>query len=103
MEIALTGRKISAEECLRIGLCERVVEHGKAREVAESTAQEIARFPQEAVIADKRSIIEGYGLPVHEGLKREWANGVNAVLKEGAEGAGRFRDGIGRHGDFSRI
>ena len=65
-------------------LCERVVEHGKAREAAESAAQDIARFPQEALIADKRSIIEGWGLSVREGLKLEWANGVNAVLKEGA-------------------
>ena len=61
LEIALTGRKISAEESLKIGLCERVVEHGKARAVAENTALEIARFPQEAVI-------EGYGRPIHEGF-----------------------------------
>ena len=31
LEIALTGRKVQAEECCRIGLAEKVVSHGTAR------------------------------------------------------------------------
>jgi enoyl-CoA hydratase len=103
LEITLTGRKVPAEECYRIGLCEKVVAPGTAREEAEAMAREIARFPQAAVLADRRSIIESRGLPVREALKLEWANGVAAVIKEGAAGAGRFRDGAGRHGDYDRI
>lgn len=103
LEIAMTGRKVEAEECYRIGLCEKVVAHGEARAAAEAMAQEIARFPQEAVLADRRSIIETRGLPVREALKVEWANGIDAVANEGTAGAGRFRDGAGRHGDFTRI
>jgi len=103
MEIALTGRKVTADECYRIGLCEKVVEHGNARTAAEDMAQEIARFPQEAVIADRRSIIETYGKPVREALRIEWENGVKAVALEGTMGAGRFSDGKGRHGDFENI
>ena len=49
----MTGRKVEAEECLRIGLCEKVVPRGEARKAAEAMAQEIARFPQACVRADR--------------------------------------------------
>jgi enoyl-CoA hydratase len=103
LEIAMTGRQVPAEECYRIGLCEQVVEPGGTRAAAEAMAQEIARFPQEAVRADRRSIIETRGLPVREALRLEWANGIDAVANEGTAGAGRFSAGAGRHGDFERI
>ncbi len=41
LEIALTGRKVTAEECYRIGLCEKVVEHGGAR-IAERSSNRAA-------------------------------------------------------------
>ena len=103
LEIALTGRKVTAEECYAIGLCEKVVPHGGAREAAEAMAHEISRFPQEAVRADRRSIIETRGMPVREAMKLEWANGLDAIAKEGVAGAARFRDGAGRSGDFENI
>lgn len=103
LEIAMTGRKVPAEECLRIGLCETVVPEGETRAAAEAMAAEIARFPQGAVLADRRSIIETRGMPVSDALRLEWKNGVGAHPSEGAAGAARFRDGAGRHGDFSRI
>ena len=99
MEIILTGRKVEADEALRIGMCEQLVDHGKARVAAEAMAHEIARFPQAAVRADRRSVIETYGVPVREAMRREWANGVEAHFKEGVAGAGRFAAGLGRHGD----
>jgi enoyl-CoA hydratase len=103
MEIVLTGRKVTAEESLRIGLCEKVAKRGGARAEAEAMARQIARFPQAAVKADRLNIHATYGLPVREGLRREWANGVQAHLKEGASGAARFAKGLGRHGDFDTI
>lgn len=103
MEITLTGRKVPATEAVQIGLCEKVVEPGGAREAAEAMAHTIARFPQAAVRADRRSILETYGTPVRDALRREWFNGVEAHFKEGAAGAGRFASGLGRHGDFEKI
>lgn len=103
LEIAMTGRKVEAEECYHIGLAEKVVPHGQARAAAEAMAHEIARFPQEAVRADRRTIIETRGLSVRDGLRVEWANGQEAIRKQGIKGAGRFRDGAGRHGDFDNI
>ncbi len=103
MEITLTGRKVPAEECYGIGACEKVVPHGEARTAAEEMAHEISRFPQAAMLADRRSIYETHGLSVRDGLRVEWSNGVNAILKEGAEGAARFASGLGRHGDYKKI
>jgi enoyl-CoA hydratase len=36
-------------------------------------------------------------------MKVEWANGVNAHIKEGATGAALLASGIGWHGDFKKI
>ena len=103
MEIILTGRKVPAEECLRIGACERVVPAGTARREAEALAQEIARFPQACVRADRRSVYLQHRLGVRDALKQEWENGIQVLSVEGVPGAGRFAKGVGRHGDFSDL
>lgn len=103
LEITMTGRKVPAEECYRIGLCEKVVPEGTALKGALEMAHEICRFPQEAMLADRRSIIENNGLPVRDGLRNEWANGIDSCINQGTSGAGRFANGKGRSGDFGDI
>jgi enoyl-CoA hydratase len=103
LEIIMTGRKVSAEECLRIGLCEMVVPDGQARQAAEAMAQEIARFPQVCVRADRRSVFLQHGLPEHVALEREWTNCSGTFKAEGAAGAARFAKGAGRHGAFGSL
>ena len=103
LEIILTGRKVPAEECLRIGACEQVVADGRSRETAEALAQEIARFPQSCVRADRRSVYRQHGLPVADALRTEWENSVDVVETEGLAGAMRFNSGKGRHGDYDDI
>ena len=100
LDIVMTGRKVPAEECYRIGLCERIVPDDTVLDAAVEMAREITRFPDGAMLADRRSVIESHGLPVHEGLKREWATGIEACLQQGTHGAGRFAAGKGRSGDF---
>lgn len=99
----MTGRKVPAVECLRIGACEKVVPTGEARDAAEALAQEIARFPQACVRADRGSVFGQYGLTVREAMEREWSGGRAALNEEGVVGAGRFVRGAGRHGDFSKL
>ncbi len=98
LEIILTGRKVPAEECLQIGLCEYVVPDGKARDKAEALAHDIARHPQSCVRSDRRSAIRQHGLPMRDALIQEWYNSVPELDREGINGAARFRDGAGRHG-----
>jgi enoyl-CoA hydratase len=94
---------VPAQECLTIGLCEYVPPKGGARQKAEDLAREIARFPQVCVRADRRSAIKSHGLSVRDGLIQEWDNGREALVADGVAGAGRFENGLGRHGDFTKI
>lgn len=103
LEITMTGRQVPADECAQIGLCEQVTAVGEARAAAEAMAHQIAGFPQEAVLTDRRSIIEGHGLPTRDALRNEWNNGLRACRIEGIAGADRFRSGKGRSGDFDDI
>ena len=103
LDIILTGRKVPAQECHRIGLCERVVPDGESRAAAEALAHEISRFPQGCTRADRRSVFLQEGLSEMEGLKSEWACSSAMVEREGAAGAVRFSAGKGRHGEFGDI
>ena len=103
LDIILTGRKVPAEECWRIGLCEYLVPNGEVRAKAEALAHDIARFPPVCVRTDRRSAIKSHGLPIRDALIQEWYDGREALIKDGAEGAARFKSGLGRHGDYEKI
>jgi enoyl-CoA hydratase len=100
LDIILTGRKVTAEEALRIGACERVVPDGSSRAAAEALAAEIARFPQLCVRADRNSVFLQRGLSEADALRAEWRNSKDVLKAEGIAGAARFSGGRGRHGRF---
>ncbi len=102
LDLVLTGRKVLADECERIGLCERVVPDGSALETALELASEIARFPQACMRADRRSVFAQEGLGEADALKSEWRS-ASVFTEEGVSGAGRFASGAGRSGDFKNI
>jgi enoyl-CoA hydratase len=103
LDIIMTGRKVPAEEALRIGACERVVADGESRMAAEALAAEIARYPQGCLRADRRSVYLQHGLALEDALRAEWENGAPMLAAEGLAGAARFSAGKGRHGDFDDI
>jgi len=103
LDMILTGRPVSAQEALQIGLANRVVPKGKAREEAEKLALEISKFPQECMKADRQSAFKSYDITFDEALKGEYEGGLTSLQKEGSEGASRFAKGLGRHGSFAKL
>ena len=97
MDLVLTGRPVGAEEAERIGLVNRVVEPGGAREAAEALARELAGLPQRCLRNDRLALLEGLGRPTDEALRLELEHGLDS-LQEAADGAARFAGGAGRHG-----
>ena len=101
LDLILTGRPVGADEAMDIGLANRVVEDGMAREAAEALAAEIAAFPQTCLRHDRLSSYEQWGLPLGEALRNECRHGQESLANGEAEsGAGRFRNGEGRHDRF---
>ncbi len=103
MELVLTGRRVDADECLRIGLCEHVVPTGGSLTLAQSLAADIARYPLHCMLADRRSVLKQQGLSLEDALHEEYRNSISMLRAEGVEGARRFAEGLGRHGDFEDI
>jgi enoyl-CoA hydratase len=101
LDMILTGRPVGAEEALRMGLANRLVEPGTSRMVAEDLAESIARFPQHCLRNDRRSTYEQEDLSLSEAMKNEFRLGIETIASgETLAGAGRFADGAGRHGKF---
>ncbi len=97
MDMILTGRAVDATEALAIGLANRVVPKGQAREAAEELAHELSALPQQCLRSDRLSALRQWGLSEAEALDHEFAS-ISRVAAEANEGAGRFAAGAGRHG-----
>lgn len=103
MDIILTGRPVSADEALAIGLANRVVPPGTALEAALMLSQQLAAFPQSCLRNDRLSALEQWDMSEAEAMRAEIRHGI-ATLQSGETlaGAGAFVAGKGRHGVFDR-
>ena len=101
LDLILTGRPVSAQEALAIGLANRVVPRGTARAAAETLAAEIAQFPQITMNNDRRSAYDSFGRSLDDALVNEFELGMKSLASgEGLGGAQAFAAGKGRHGTF---
>ncbi len=102
MDLILTGRPVSGDEALHMGLANRLCEPGEALTTAIALGHELAAFPQRCLRSDRRSTIDQWGMTLGPALDHEVALGMATIRSgETVEGAARFAGGAGRHGTFS--
>ena len=95
LDLILSGRLVATEEALAMGLLTEVVPAGAHLARALEMAEGLAAFPQETMLADRRAALEGFGLPLADGLALE-AQAGPAVFADAVAGAARFAGGEGR-------
>jgi enoyl-CoA hydratase len=95
LDLILTGRLVGSDEALAMGLLTEVVPAGEHLGRALDMAEGLAAFPQETMLADRRAALEGFGLPLADGLALE-AQAGPAVFADAVAGAARFAGGEGR-------
>ena len=102
LDMILTGRPVSAQEALSMGLANRVVKKGESLQEARMLAQQLLLFPQGCMNIDRASCYySAYNAKSFEdALSNEFDNGITVVTKESIQGAGKFSQGEGRHGQF---
>lgn len=98
MDMILTGRAVDAGEALAIGLANRVVPRGSARQAAEALAADLAGLPQGCLRADRLSAMHQWGHTEAEAMDVEFGSLAKAAA-ESLAGAQRFAGGAGRHGE----
>jgi enoyl-CoA hydratase len=91
MDILLTGRMLSADEAVRIGLINRIVEPAALEDEALALARQVAANGTLAVQRSKESVLRGADLPLAEAYELESELGVDVFRsEEAAEGLARF-------------
>lgn len=99
LDMILTGRGVSGDEALAMGLANRIAEPGAALEHALVLARELAALPQLCLRSDRLSSYEQWGLSLDDAVSNEFARGAATIASgETLEGAARFASGAGRHG-----
>lgn len=101
LDLILTGRPVEAEEALAMGLANRVVAAGQAREAAIALAHELAGFPAACLRADRASAYGAFDGALEDRLLAEHRRGVASLGdSDTVAGIERFVAGHGRHGSF---
>ena len=101
MDLILTGRAVDAVEAKHIGLANRIVPNGSAREKAEELAMQISKFPQNCLRSDRLSAYEQWDKSFEDAMSNEFHRGLEVASATGAlNGAESFTKGVGKHGEF---
>jgi enoyl-CoA hydratase len=104
MDLILTGRGVSADEALQMGLVNRVAAHGQALVAAIELAEQLSRFPQRCLRSDRQSATDQWSMSPQDALLHETVLGLRTIASgETGTGAARFAAGKGRSGSFDDI
>jgi len=97
LDLILTGRILDAREAHAMGMLTEVVADGEHLRRAVELANNLARFPQATMLADRSAAIEGVGMDLAQGLALESEAGPD-TYRDAVAGAERFAGGEGRGG-----
>ena len=84
-ELCITGRQVKADEALRIGLADEVVDGDDPHPRALELASEVARGPRRAQALAKQVIDAGLSTSLADGLKAEQTGFVEAFATEDSQ------------------
>jgi enoyl-CoA hydratase len=103
LDLILTGRAVSGEEAMQMGLVNRLVEPGKALTAALELAHALSAFPQHGLRSDRMSVYEQWSLSPEDARRNELKHGLQVLASgESRAGAQRFASGEGKHGKFKK-
>src|SRR3954465_3507664 len=71
LDLILTGRGVSGDEALGMGLANRIVQPGAAVASAVELGKQLAAFPQGCLRADRLSVYEQWSMPLPAALEME--------------------------------
>jgi len=91
LDLILTGRGVSGDEALRMGLANRLVAPGRALPEAITLARDVASRPQAALRHDRLSSYEQWSLGLDAALLGEYHHGMAAIA------SGQLRGGLERY------
>lgn len=100
LDMILTGRGVSGDEAVGMGLANRLTEPGLALDGAFELAETIAAHPQKCMRSDRLSVYEQWDLSWDDATANEFRLGMQVIGSgESQIGASRFAGGEGRHGE----
>jgi enoyl-CoA hydratase len=79
LELALTGRVVTADEAYRLGLVNRVVPDDQLMATAEELANQILQNSQQAIRSAKETILDIVGRTLDDALRVETLNAYSSV------------------------
>jgi enoyl-CoA hydratase len=97
LDLIVTGRGVSGDEALQMGLANRLTEPGGALAAAVGLGHDLSALPQTCLRMDRLSTYEQWDLPFDAAMANELARG-RISMRAPDQAVDRFLAGEGRHG-----